>query len=68
MRAAVVITASALVAVNPALLAASGAIQNDAPSILLAALVMLLLARATRRASTPEPSPFWPCPWRTSAC
>lgn len=48
MRAAVVLTASALVAVNPALLAASGAIQNDALSILLAALVTLVLARATR--------------------
>lgn len=48
VRVAVVVVASVLAAVNPALLAASGAIQNDAPSILLAALVALVIARAAR--------------------
>ena len=48
LRGAVVVAASALVAVNPALIAASGAIQNDALAVLLAALVTLVLVRATR--------------------
>ena len=48
VRVAVVVAASVLAAVNPALLAASGAIQNDAPSILLAALVALVIAQAAR--------------------
>lgn len=48
VRVAVVVGACVLTAVNPALIAASGAIQNDAPAILLAALVALVLARAAR--------------------
>jgi hypothetical protein len=47
-RAAVAVGAALLAAVNPALVAASGAVQNDAPAVLLAALVVLVLARAAR--------------------
>ncbi len=47
-RIACVIAAAVLTAVNPALLAASGAIQNDPLAILLAALVALVLAQAAR--------------------
>lgn len=54
VRVAVVVTAAVLAAVNPALLAASGAIQNDAPAILLAALVALVLVRAVRTGLDPR--------------
>jgi hypothetical protein len=48
IRDACVIAACVLAAVNPALVAASGAIQNDPLAILFAALVALALARAAR--------------------
>lgn len=48
VRIVVVVGAALLTAVNPALVAASGAIQNDPLAVLLAALVALVLARATR--------------------
>lgn len=48
VRVVTVVGAALLTAVNPALVAASGAIQNDPLAVLLAALVALVLARATR--------------------
>lgn len=48
VRVASVVGAAVLTAVNPSLVAASGAIQNDALAVLLAALVALVLARAAR--------------------
>jgi hypothetical protein len=48
VRIACVVAAAVFGAVNPALIAASGAIQNDALAILLAALVALVLAKAVR--------------------
>jgi hypothetical protein len=48
IRIACIIGACVLTAVNPALVAASGAIQNDPLAILCATLVALVLARAAR--------------------
>lgn len=48
VRIATVIAACSIAAVNPALIAASGAIQNDALAVLLGTLLVTVLARAVR--------------------